>query len=550
MSTPYDHNSNPSAKHDEQIVHVLEQIQQEISKGNSINPASIYLQYPEFERELRELIPVMLVANVAGSFFRLEELSDDKSQALTTFELPCTLGDFELLEELGRGGMGIVYRATQQSLNREVALKMILPGRLASREQRDRFQHEAQAAACLDHGGIVPVYEVGELENCPYFSMKLIEGQTLSHLVQQELYSSRQAADIVSKVARAVHYSHNRGVLHRDLKPSNILIDQNNEPHITDFGLAKHSSGESGLTQTGVILGTPSYMAPEQAAGSRGDVGVHSDIYSLGAMLYYMVTGRPPFQAASPMDTIMLVLEQEPVAPRIINSAVDRNLEMVILKCLQKPADLRYSSARELANDLEAYINHEPMKANSGRLSDVVARWLGETHHATVLQNWGLLWMWHSLILLLTCILTNVMFLADVNNRLYYSGMWTVGLGAWAAVFWKLRQKLGPVLFVERQIAHAWAASLIAIGLLFPIEYLMGLDVLEAAPVIGLISGMVFMVKAGILTGKFYSQAFALFATGVLMAIFPKYSLILFGVVSAACFFIPGYQYHRQKSGM
>ena len=527
---------------------MLEQIQQEISKGNSINPASIYLQYPEFERELRELIPVMLVADVAGSFFRLEELSDVKSQATTTFELPCTLGDFELLEELGRGGMGIVYRATQQSLNREVALKMILPGRLASREQRDRFQHEAQAAARLDHSGIVPVYEVGELENCPYFSMKLIEGQTLSHLVQQELYRSRQAADIVSKVARAVHYSHNRGVLHRDLKPSNILIDQNHEPHITDFGLAKHSSGESGLTQTGVILGTPSYMAPEQAAGSRGDVGVHSDIYSLGAMLYYMVTGRPPFQAASPMDTIMLVLEQEPVAPRIINPAVDRNLEMVILKCLQKPADLRYSSARELANDLEAYINHEPMKANSGRLSDVVARWLGETHHATVLQNWGLLWMWHSLILLLTCILTNVMFLADVNNRLYYSGMWTVGLGAWAAVFWKLRQKLGPVLFVERQIAHAWAASLIAIGLLFPIEYLMGLDVLEAAPVIGLISGMVFMVKAGILTGKFYSQAFALFATGLLMAIFPKYSLILFGVVSAACFFIPGYQYHREKS--
>ena len=548
MSTPSDHDAIASGKHDEQFVDVLEQIQQEMVEGKSINLEAVYQQYPDFEKELRELLPVMLVADVAGSFFRLEEFADDMSPAATTLALPCTLGDFELLEELGRGGMGIVYRANQKSLNREVALKMILPGRLASREQRDRFQHEAQAAARLDHGGIVPVYEVGELENWPYFSMKLIEGQTLRHLVQQELYRSRQAADIVLKVARAVHYSHNQGVLHRDLKPSNILIDQNHEPHITDFGLAKHSASESGLTLTGVILGTPSYMAPEQAAGSRGDVGVHSDIYSLGAMLYFMVTGRPPFQAASPMDTIMLVLEQETVAPRLINPAVDRNLEMIILKCLQKPADLRYSSARELANDLEAYMNHEPMKASSGRFSHVIARWLGETHHASVLQNWGLLWMWHSLILLLACVLTNVMFLADVNNRLYYSGMWTVGLGAWAAVFWKLRQKLGPVLFVERQIAHAWAASLIAIGLLFPIEYLMGLDVLEASPVIGLISGMVFMVKAGILTGRFYSQAFALFATGVLMAIFPKYSLILFGIVSAACFFIPGYQYHRQKS--
>ena len=156
--------------------------------------------------------------------------------------------------------------------------------------------------------------------------------------------------------------------------------------------------------------------------------------------------------------------------------------------------------------------------------------------------------MWHSLVLLLACVLTNIMFLADIENRLYYSGMWTLGLGTWAAVFWMLRQKLGPVLFVERQIAHAWAASMIAIGLLFPIEYLMGLEVLEAAPVIGLISGMVFMVKAGILTGKFYSQSFALFATSVVMAMVPKYSLIIFGVVSAICFFVPGYLYHQQKT--
>lgn len=548
-NSPSDNDSDDSKEYDENIVNVLEELQKKIIAGQPIQPETIYQQFPQFEQELRELLPVMLVADVAGGYFRLVECEEgtlDTAPARTT---PCRLGDFELLEELGRGGMGIVYRANQQSLNREVALKMILPGRFASQEQRERFQYEAEAAAKLDHNGIVPVYEVGELEDCPYFSMKLIHGQTMKDLVQNELYSSRDAAEIGLAISRAVHYSHNQGVLHRDLKPSNLMIDHDGRPHITDFGLAKQSTSDSGLTQTGVILGTPSYIAPEQAAGSRGDVGIHSDIYSLGAILYYMVTGRPPFQAASAMDTIMLVLEQEPVAPRIINPAIDRNLEMIILKCLQKPADLRYASARELADDLEAYINHQPIKASSGRFSHIIARWLGETHHAAVLQNWGLLWMWHSLVLLLACVLTNVMFLADIDNRLYYSGMWTFGLGAWAAVFWKLRQKLGPVLFVERQIAHAWAASLVAIGLLFPIEYLMGLEVLEAAPVIGLISGMVFMVKAGILTGKFYAQAIALFATAVGMAIFPKHSLFLFGVVSAICFFVPGYQYHRQKTG-
>lgn len=540
--------SDISSQHEQQLVAVLDDLQQQISQGTLPDAEAVYQKHPQFSDELKTLLPVMLVADVAGSYFRLEHLEAPAPEWMPTFSLPVTLGGFELVEELGRGGMGVVYRATQQSLNREVALKMILPGRLASQEQRDRFQHEAEAAARLDHPGIVPVYEVGELEDCPYFSMKLIQGETITTLVQQELFAVKKAAKIVTEVARAIHYSHNQGILHRDLKPSNILIDQQGHPHITDFGLAKHSTRNSELTQTGAILGTPSYMAPEQAAGSRGNVGVHSDIYSLGAMLYYMVTGRPPFQAASAMDTIMMVLEQEPVAPRTINPAVDRDLDMIIMKCLQKPADLRYSSARELADDLDAFLTHQPIQASSGRFGHVVARWLGETHHASVLQNWGVLWMWHSLVLLLACVLTNIMFLADIENRLYYSGMWTLGLGTWAAVFWILRQKLGPVLFVERQIAHAWAASMIAIGLLFPIEYLMGLEVLEAAPVIGLISGMVFMVKAGILTGKFYSQSFALFATSVVMAMVPKYSLIIFGVVSAICFFVPGYLYHQQKT--
>jgi serine/threonine-protein kinase len=326
------------------------------------------------------------------------------------------------------------------------------------------------------------------------------------------------------------------------------LLDRAGRAHVTDFGLAKQISDAASLTRTGAVLGTPAYMAPEQAAGARGQVGPPSDVYSLGVILYHMLTGRPPFQAASPVDTVLMVLEQDPVPPRMLNPKADRDLEMIALRCLQKPTDLRYPTAAALADDLQAYLNDERVAAASGQFRQVVTWWFRETHHAVVLENWGLLWMWHSLALLVVCSLTNGLYLSDVQNRWVYLLLWTAGLGTWAAVFWALRRRQGPVTFVERQIAHLWASSMIGIAMLFPLEWWLDLKVLALSPVLGIINGMVFVAKAGILSGAFYVQAIALFLTAGLMAVFPDYAHFIFGLVSAACFFFPGLKYYRQRN--
>ncbi|MCP3695455.1 MAG: serine/threonine protein kinase, partial [Planctomycetaceae bacterium] len=257
--------------------------------------------------------------------------------------------------------------------------------------------------------------------------------------------------------------------------------------------------------------------------------------------------GHPPFQAASPVDIVLMVLEQDPVPPRMINPVVDRDVEMIALRCLQKPLDLRYASAEALADDLDAYLNDESISARSGRLPQVMSRWFRETHHAPILENWGLLWMWHSLALLIACWLTQWMKWEGISQRWYYLDVWLVGLGAWAMVFWTLRRRMGPVTFVERQIAHVWAASMLSCALLFLVEYQLEMPVLTLAPMIGLLSGSVFLVKAAILSGTFYVQALCLYATAVVMACWPQWGHGFLGIISAACFFIPGLKYHRQR---
>jgi serine/threonine-protein kinase len=276
-------------------------------------------------------------------------------------------------------------------------------------------------------------------------------------------------------------------------------------------------------------------------------------VYSLGTILYQMLTGRPPFQAASPVDTVLLLLEQDPLPPRLLNPRADRDLEMIALRCLQKLPSLRYATAAELAGDLMAYLAGEPISARSGRFSQVVARWFRETHHATVLENWGLLWMLHSAALLVICLLTNAMYLARhhwpwLSSPWPYLGLWTLGLGTWAAVFWMLRRRAGPVTFVERQIAHLWAGSIVAIAMLFWVEWLLRLDVLYLSPVLALINGSVFLAKAGILSGRFYFQAMMLYFTAPLMAVVPDYGISIFGAVSAAAFFFPGLKYFRVRT--
>lgn len=307
--------------------------------------------------------------------------------------------DYELIEELARGGMGVVYRARQISLNRPVAIKMILGGHLANATEMKRFRAEAETAAQLRHPNIVAIHEVGEHAGQPFFSMDLVEGQNLAQLVRNEPLPSRKAAAYLKTIAEAVQYAHSRGVLHRDLKPSNILIEANDQPRITDFGLAKRfstsvgtlstaSQSESGkvgdavervptheLTQTGQVLGSPSFIPPEQAAGQKDQIGPASDVYSLGAILYHCLTARPPFMAETLTQTLRMVAEQEPASPHLLNASVPRDLETICLKCLEKQPKRRYATAQEVAQELGRFLEQKPIHARPASAVGKVHRW-------------------------------------------------------------------------------------------------------------------------------------------------------------------------------
>ena len=563
---PITNNNNPieeelSSDEEERLAVLLEDLTTGPVDQAHKRLEKLCLQNADLAGQLRELFATVSVTDAVAMESTIIMRSDDgRSGAVEkdirpfigdgfvpgVSSLPAQFGEYELLEEIGRGGMGIVYRAVQKSLQRVVAVKMLLRRDLASPADLTRFRSEAEAAAQLDHPGIVSIFEVGEHKGHPFYSMRYIEGTTLAKRLQAGPIPPREGAQILLRVAEAVQAAHSRGVLHRDLKPSNILIDLAGKPHVSDFGLAKRLEGNQTMTHTGAILGTPCYMSPEQAAGSRGDVGPVSDVWSLGAILYQVLVDRPPFQASSPMDTLLAVLEVDPPLPRSINREVNRDLEMIALKTLQKPQDLRYASAAHPANDLRAFLASEPIAARQGGVLDVVSRLLRETHHAVVLENWGLLWMWHSVVVLILSVITDVLAWQGVESRWPYVILWTGGLALWAPIFWVLRYRAGPVTAVERQVAHIWGGTMIASMLLFSVEELLGLPVLKLSPVLALLAGLMFFAKAGILSGIFYIQSIVLFVTGLVMCGLPQFQHILFGLVSGGCFFIPGLKYYRQ----
>ncbi len=303
-------------------------------------------------------------------------------------------GNYRLLQEVARGGMGIVFKAYDRKLQRTVALKMILDRNLASKEAVQRFYTEAEMAAGLNHSGIVPVYDVGSHAGQHFYAMGFVEGPTLSEELRRRRFSMEESACLIRDVASAVAYAHEHGVVHRDLKPGNILMSPEGQPLITDFGLAKRTDQPSHLTMPGQILGTPGYMAPEQAAGDVEHAGVPADVYALGAILYHLLTGHPPFRTA--LDALVCVLEQDPVPPRVLNRRVPRDLNVICMKCLNKnPAD-RYASVKELANDLQSYLDGELIQARPASFRRRLQRWgRHRPRLASVLLTMGAFYIHH-----------------------------------------------------------------------------------------------------------------------------------------------------------
>ena len=358
---------NRDASDDVTLDEVFAELIRQSESGERIDEAAVLARYPLWREELLEFL-----AGRADLERFAAQLGGGAAMAVLP---PGTrmryVGDYELLEELGRGGMGYVYRARQVSLDRHVALKFFVDANY----DRARFEAEVQAAAAIEHPHIVTVYETGEHEGRPYYTMQLIEGSDLRAVLETQSFDEHRAAACAVTLARAIQFAHDRGVLHRDLKPANVLLDAAGEPHITDFGLAKLVDEDNQLTRSGAVLGTPSYMAPEQAAGDIRNVTTLTDIHGLGTILYAMMTGKPPFTGATPASVLRRVEEDTPEPPRTIRPATSRDLETICLKCLEKLPTNRYASAREVADDLERFLSGEPIAARPVSVAERTWRW-------------------------------------------------------------------------------------------------------------------------------------------------------------------------------
>jgi serine/threonine-protein kinase len=524
---------------DSRLAGILDELVAAKRSGRDPDLEQTAARHPDLAEDLRSLWATVWVA---------EEMARPVAAELAEGR---RFGDYELLEELGRGGMGVVSRAREVQRGRVVAIKRLLRGPESAPQDIERFSVEAQAASRLAHPHLVPVFHVGEYDDQPFFTMQYVEGTTLARKLADGPMAAMDAARLLIPVCQAIHYAHGHGVVHRDLKPSNILMDLQGNPFVSDFGLARRIDVDSALTPSGAVLGTPAYMAPEQAgspsAGGTAAVGPASDVYSIGAILYHMLTGRPPFQAATPAETILLALEHDPIPPRALNPRASPDIEMIALKCLQKSPALRYATAEALASDLDAFLRGDPVSARSTSLRALAARLLGETHHAPIAENWGLLWMYHGVALIVFFGVANGLSLAGVTSRWPYVLNFTVGLYAWAAFFWALRRRGGPIRFVEKLLAHVWGAGIIGIDLVFLVEWLLDLPVLALLPMIAVTNGMLLLIKGGILSGGYYLQAALTFLAIFPMVAYPRFAPMIFGAVASACFFATGLKYRLRS---
>lgn len=486
--------------------------------------------------------------------------------------LPRAWGEYELHEEIARGGMGVIYRARHRRLQRWVALKMILAGQLASTDDVERFRAEARAAAQLDHPGIVPIYEIGEYEGQHYYTMPLVIGESLAGILHRGPLPARDAAWLMSVICNAVQYAHDRQIIHRDLKPANILLQQSEaddrpfcvqvatptsvdhklsslRPRITDFGLAKCLAHDIALTTAGQILGTPSYMSPEQTTGHAQQVGFSSDVYSLGAILYHMITGRPPHQAESPLQTLRQVAEVQPVPPRLLNRDIPRSLEAICMRCLEKDPRRRYPSAEELAQDLDRFLQGDTVHAKPIQLLERLSMAIQQSYHEEHFRGWGLALVSFGAVILFSHI---VIYLAEATAMHSPLAYFFPRLTMFAALMGLLlhfrRQSIWPTNAAERLVWVVWTAYLLSLGAVNATNLILGREQRESYATFAILAGVGFMVMGGHVWGGGYVIGMVFLVAAPALAYWTAVAPIAFGALWAAALAAFGVHYMRREA--
>jgi serine/threonine protein kinase len=486
---------------------------------------------------------------------------DVSSRAPATAVLsPRAFGGYELLNEVARGGMGVVYRARQVELNRIVALKMILAGRLANSEDVLRFRTEAEAAGRLQHPSIVAVHDIGEIEGQHFFTMEFIEGKSLAEVVTHGPLPQRIAARYVKLIAQAVHHAHKQGIVHRDLKPSNVLIDLDDLPHVTDFGLAKKLGADSAKTRSGAVLGTPSYMAPEQAEGRLKEIGPATDVFSLGAILYELVTGRPPFRGDTPLETILQVVNNDPVPPSIANGNVDHDLETICLKCLEKDPALRYAGADQLAADLHRYLEGESIEARSFNVLDRLTRMLDRSRYDASFHAWSSMLFGMSAVIAVEHVLVFALIRWEQPHATVFSARFIQFALLALLFYWHRGSRLLPSTPAERELWSIWIGYFLAYGgTVVATRVLRAMEIIEDGnvatrylpellpyPFIAMMSGLGLFAMGANYWGRCYALGLAFFAMGIAMPLRLEWAPLGFGMLWALTLLMLGLHLRRQ----
>ncbi|TWU06473.1 serine/threonine protein kinase [Stieleria varia] len=489
-----------------------------LERGERPDPADYLLANPEHAEELR-------------SFFRNHHWMENTPPPEPTSLVGTQVGPYEIEAEIARGGMGVVYRARQQGLQRPVALKLISSGLLAGAEERKRFRIEAEAAARLHHPGIISIHEIGSWKGYEYFSMTLVEGPTLQHHVNRPTFDDTVSARIVRDVARAVAYAHDEGIVHRDLKPENILLCKDDRPLVTDFGLAKWHREGTMITRTGQVLGTPHYMSPEQASGqSAGDVA--TDVYSLGAILYALLTGHPPHEGKTAAEILQKVVQEEPEAPRQYRREIPADLENICLQAMRSEPSQRYSTASVMAEDLDRFLRGEEILATSSGLIDRVAREIRRDQHQQQFEAWQATLFIIGAVIFVTHV---AIFFLAINDFPKWAAYWLPRFTMFAVIFaWIYHVRSGSILprtVAERPVWSIWLGYISALAVVNVMLFLNKIEHLTLFPLASALSGFGFIAMAGHVWGGSALFGLGFFVVALLAAYQPTVAPLMFGTM-------------------